>query len=160
MPTVQATYGERIPQAVAGQVANMTTFDADTRIVETPAGIGFGVAVSQGTADKQVLLGGASAAVFVGISMRDVTLDDPTNTDEYQEGENAAILTRGDIWVTTGGAVSAGDEVVFDGTTGVLSSAAPGAGVSPFAIAGARWMTSAGNGELAIVRLSGELPSA
>lgn len=157
MAVVQNSYSETHRKAVAGMVANMTNYDADTGIVETAGGIGFGLAVSQGTADDGILIGASAAAKFRGISIRDVTLA-PGDNDKYQRYANISVLTEGDIWVTTGGAVNAGDDVTFDSGTGVLSSAASSG--TQFTISGARWMTSAGSGELAVVRLSGHLPSA
>lgn len=156
MAVVQSTYTENIRPAVAGQVANMTAWDGDTRNVETAAGIPFGVAVGQGAAAKGAVLGAAAAEDFVGISIRDVTLD-PRDGDKYRLNANIAVLTEGDIWVVTGGAVAPGDAVSFAGATGVLSAAAAGAG--QFVIPGARWMTAAANGALAIVRLGGALPA-
>lgn len=155
MAVVQSTYSENISRALPGMPAD-ADYSADTRIVETEAGIGFGVAVSQGTNDNGALIGAAAAADFVGVSIRDKTV--PDGTDSYADGANIGVMTRGDIWITTGGDVVAGDDVTFVATTGVLSSAA--ASGSQFAITGARWMTSAASGALALLRLGGALPSA
>lgn len=157
MAVVQNSYSETQRRAIAGMVANMTNYDADTCIVETAAGIGFGLACGQGTADNGAVLGATAATDFRGISIRDVTLA-PEDEDKYQEDANIALLTEGDIWVTTGGVVEAGDDVTFSSTTGVLSTVA--ASGSQFTITGARWMTSAGSGALAVVRLSGHVPAA
>lgn len=158
MSIVQSTYVENQPIAQAGMLAS-SDHSVDTRICETAAGIAYGVAVSQGSADAGAVIGGASAAVFVGISVQDMSVEnDPANSDEYPRYANMGVMTRGDIWVVTGGIVAAGGDVTFASTTGVLSSAATGG--SQFAIAGARWMTSAASGALAKVRLSGSLPSA
>lgn len=155
MAVVQSTYSENISRALPGMPAD-ADYSADTRIVETEAGIGFGVAVSQGTNDNGALIGAAAAADFVGVSIRDKTV--PDGTDSYADGANIGVMTRGDIWITTGGDVVAGDDVTFVATTGVLSSAATSG--SQFAISGARWMTSASSGALALLRLGGALPSA
>lgn len=157
MAVVQNSYTENIRPAVAGMVANMTNSDADTRNVETVAGIGFGLAVGQGAAARGAILGAAAAAGFVGISIRDITLD-PRDGDKYGQNASIAVLTEGDIWVMTGGAVAFGADVTFESTTGVLSSAA--ASGTQFVIAGARWMTPTAGAGLAIVRLSGHLPAA
>lgn len=157
MAVVQSTYSENIRPAVAGMVANMTSWDADTRLVETAAGIPFGVAVGQGAAARGAVLGAAAAAGFVGISMRDVT-NDTIPADKYGLTDNMAVLTEGDIWVLTGGAVTVGADVTFDSVTGVLSSAA--ASGTQFVIAGARWQTPTGGAALAVVRLGGVLPAA
>ena len=159
MPTVQSSYSENIAVAQNGMAAN-ADFSADTRICETSAGIGFGKAVSQGSADKGAVLGGASAAVFVGVTISDKCIDNTDNTgaaDGYRQYDNMAVMYRGTIWVTVGGNVAPGNDVTFNSTTGVLSSAATSG--TQFAIAGARWMSTANSGELARLRLS-DLPSA
>jgi len=157
MAVVQSTYSENIRPAVAGMVANMTNWDADTRLVETAGGIPFGVAVGQGAAPKGAVLSAAAATGFVGISIRDITLQS-NPVDRYELTDNIAVLTEGDIWVLTGGAVTAGTDASFDSTTGVLSSAA--ASGTQFVIAGARWMTTTAGAALAVLRLSGSLPAA
>jgi hypothetical protein len=153
---VQTAYSENIRKAVAGMIANMTTYNIDTRINETEAGIGFGLAVGKGTADKGAVIGGA-ANTFLGVTVRDVTLVEE-DEDKYPHRSNMAVLTMGDIWVTVGGNVADGENVTFNTTTGVLSSIA--ADGSNIAITGARWMTTALSGELAVLRLTGALPSA
>lgn len=153
---LQTTYGDTMKPGKAGMVANMTNWDGDTLICETEAGIPFGRVVGQGVDPKGGVIGAAAATGFRGISIRDVTLES-TDGDKYVEGQNMGVLNEGDIWVVTGGQVTAGQDVTFAAATGILSSA--GASGSQFAIAGARWMTSAGSGELAIVRLSGHVPA-
>ena len=157
MAVVQSTYVENIRPAVAGMVASMASWDAITRQVEPAGGIGFGLACGQGTAEDGARLGAAAATGFVGISVRDVAVA-AASEDKYRETENMTCLTKGEIWVTTGGDVTAGADVTFNSTTGVLSTIA--ADGSNFAIAGARWMTTATSGNLAIVRLGGALPAA
>lgn len=160
---VQSTYTERMQPAVAGMIANMTTCDVDTRIVENSDGVPFGRAVGRGVADRGCRLGAGAATDFLGISVRDVTLApvtaDSAYVDEYQQRALAGILFRGDIWVQVESAVVDGADVTFNTLTGKLSSAA--AGGSQFAITGARWLdTQATVNGLARVRLSGALPSA
>lgn len=157
MAPVQSTYAERMRPGIPGMVANMTGWDADTLICETDAGIPFGRAVGQGTDPKQCVIGAAAASAFRGISIRDVTLD-VADADKYKDGRNVSVLTQGDIWVLPGADVTAGQDVTFVASTGVLSSAA--ASGSQFAIAGARWMTSGGTTTPAIVRLRGPTPAA
>lgn len=146
---VQTTYPTTMPPGLPGQPATMVSWDADTRVVELPAGgIGFGLAVSKGTSDRGIVLGGA--AKFAGVTYRDITALGPI-VDVYPQYQNAGVCVRGDIWVLVKAAVVAGTGVNYDNTTGQLG-AATGAGAT--AIAGAVWMTSQStvNG-LAIVRL-------
>lgn len=151
MPAVQTVYNERMAKAAAGMRANMTNDNVVTRICETVAGIGFGLAVSQGAGDKGAVLGGADS--FNGISVRDVTVMPAADgtTDKYRRYANMSVMTLGDIWVKAKGTVNADDPVYWDATTGELSATDTTDSVGP--VAGARWKTSATNGLLAIVTL-------
>lgn len=154
---VQANYTERMRAGVAGMVQG-SDFNSDTGICETAAGIGFGLAVSQGTGDKGVVIGGTRLG-FRGITIRDVTLvHSDANLDKYIENENMGILTRGKIMVATTVPVAAGDAVYFVAATGVLTNVSAG---NQGPINGARFIRSAaGNGDVAIVELSGYQRSA
>lgn len=156
MPTVQSTYPYVQQIALPGQIAHGDHF-TNTFICETAAGIGFGVAVSQGTADKQAVLGGASAAVFVGVTVQDKTIPNAA-IDGYRQYDNMGVMSRGHIWVQVPSAVNKGDDATFASTTGIISSAATSG--TQFAIAGARFMTSAGINGFAKLALGGALPSA
>jgi hypothetical protein len=124
---------------------------ADTRQVETAAGIGFGIAVSQGTNPSGCVIGGSTP---VGITRADPTLAradlapaTSPGIDIYPQYDNAGVLTLGDIWVIAGGAVTVGSAVVFSATTGQC-------GVAGTTMPNARWMTATtGAGQLAVVRL-------
>lgn len=129
---VQVNYRPEIKPAVAGLVANMVDAAVRHKVVETAAGVGFGLAVSQGTKDGGCILGGSK---FIGITVRDVTvalamvdpLSDTYNTvDTYGLYTNAGILSRGDIWVVAGATVAAGDAASYNTTTGALSSGTSG----------------------------------
>jgi hypothetical protein len=157
MGVLQTTYVERITQAVAGMVADMTISNIDTRSVETVAGIGFGLACGKGVDDKGVVLGATLTTDFVGISVRDITLPPPAAVPEvYARYASAGILTEGDIWAIVGvGGVVDGGIVTYVKTTGVLGSVA--ADANNFLVIGGRWMTTAAAGQLAVVRLTGPL---
>lgn len=155
MAVVQSAYLERMAAGLPGMIANETNWDGDTRNCETVAGIGFGLPVGQGTADKGAVLGGALAG-FVGVSIRDVTLDHETaDLDKYKLNENMGVLNEGDIWVTTSVAALPSDPVHYNATTGAWLITG---GEGP--IVGARWMRSSGIGGINILRLSGHLPVA
>jgi len=150
MSAVQTSYSERIALGLPGQVASESTHDIDSRTVETAAGIGFGCAVTKGTADKGIVLGGAVAG-FAGVAVRDATVR-PTDTDEYAQYDDAGVLMRGDIFVTTKNIVAAGGDVYYDSTTGLWDDAASG-NVGP--VKGAVWVTSAAAAAIAVLRLTG-----
>jgi hypothetical protein len=123
----------------------MTGWDADTKICETEAGIGFGLAVSQGVHDGWAVLGGATK--FVGITKADQTLP-ASQSDEYAVGDNMAVHVLGDIWVVAAQAVVPGDLVSYNSTTGRIGKLG-----TDVTITGARWMTSAAADGLAVLRL-------
>lgn len=153
--TIQSSYTERMDPARAGMTKG-ADFNAVTGIVETAAGVGFGLAVSQGTGDQGVVIGGTRVG-FLGITIRDVTLEsDQSDTiDQYQ---NAGVLDRGQIWVAPSHSVVANDAVYFVAATGVLTNQSGG---NQGPINGARFVTTAaGTGDLALVELSGYKRSA
>jgi hypothetical protein len=147
--SLQTSYSENMPVALVGQPA-IPDYEADSRIVETAAGIGFGLAVSRGTGERGVVLGGTQ---FAGISLRDITIEGDT-ADEYADKSNIGVMVKGQVWVNAVDAVDAGDDVYFDNATGALSNA------GDTKIDGAVWESSALAGGLAKVRLGGVLPSA
>ena len=129
---VQDRYRAGIVPAVLGMVADMAGSEVDTRQCETAAGIGFGVAVSQGTADNGAIVGGSA---FIGISVRDVTLDGApidvnsatrATVDMYPQYANMGVLNRGHIWVEAQSNVVAGQALFYDTTSGKFAGSASG----------------------------------
>ncbi len=129
---VQTTYRPQQRAGLVGMPADGTMASDDTRIVETSTGIGFGLAVSQGTGANGCVLGGGN---FVGISMIDVSLVrspiDPlssvlANVDTYPQYSNCAIRSRGHIWVLAQANVNPGDALFYNPTNGGFCSAAGG----------------------------------
>jgi hypothetical protein len=139
---VQTTYRPQLAPGAEGLIVDETSSSVNTLQVETAAGIGFGRAVSQGTGDTGCILGGSA---FLGITVRDVTLDrlpiDPLAAvgtllavDTYAQRQNAAVMSRGHIWVKAGGGgdtgVKAGDALFYDTTSGTFSNSASGSAAS------------------------------
>ena len=142
---VQTNYTQYILPAQNGMLADEINWAADTRIVETAGGIGFGLAVSQGTlSDAGCIIGGSA---FCGITRVDHTLalSGTLTIDSYPQNDNAGVLTMGDLWVIVSTAVVAGAAVSYNTSTGQL-----GTGTT---IPQAKWMTSAAANGLAVVRL-------
>src|SRR5690606_13089577 len=141
---VQSTYSDNIAVAVNGQVADMRLTEILSRECEDDT-LGFGLAVVQGTGADQVKVG--AAGTFIGITVKDVTLA-PGQSDLYNKGDTVAVLTRGSIWVTTSGIVTAGSKV-YRTATGTLNATA----TDNTEIVGALWETSAGSSALARLSL-------
>ena len=156
MPASQTSFTEDHGNGIAGQVADGTTFDADSMVAMTTNGIGFGVACkihNDGTNDVAGHCDlGIASNKFVGISIIDPTRD-PADGDEYPKGGHATVMWRGTAWVKVSAAVAVGDDVTAATTTGALSSAT--AGATQIAIADARFLTAAAANGLALVRLYG-----
>jgi len=112
------------------------------------AAVPLGRAVSQGTSDKGVVLGG-SLALLRGVSFKDVTLQQ----DNYAPPTNVGVLQRGQVWVEPGEAVAANDPVYFSTTTGVLFKQAGAGRVGP--VKGMRFVTSAAIGGRSLMYASG-----
>ena len=163
MATVQSTYSERHTAGVAGLIASMHSFNADSKRVQswtsetTPTQIPFGRAVVRGTSDDQVRMARTgnllTASNFAGITVLDKTLR-PEQEDRYVPGDVATILVEGDIWVTVSHAVNDGDDVTVDTDTGQFSSEAA-ASTTQVTIAGAKFLTTAAANGLAKLRLKG-----
>lgn len=156
MPAVQTTYSATMQPGVEGQIATMLDDDdVETRTCETAAGIAFGRVVSEGTNARGAVVGGATK--YIGITAKDPTLviQAGQTVDLYQRYSAMAVLLEGDIWVRPVAAVTHGSAATYDGTTGQLNPATAGV-----AMAGSRYLTSAGAGALALLRLTAPGPGA
>jgi hypothetical protein len=142
----QTAYADRPVMGLEGQIWDMTDNNAVvSRLVETVAGIGFGKAVIQGTADAQVKLG--AAGVYIGVTVIDRTLL-PEDADTYAQNTSAAVLIKGSFLAKPIEAVVAGDPV-YRTATGTLGKTASGNTL----IANAMWETSAAANGIAVIRL-------
>ena len=148
---LQSVYNRYQPNAQVGMLADMVAFAGDSRIIETAAGIGFGLAVSQGVNDDGCIIGGSAP---VGVTCADATLPQAagiTTVDKYSQYDNAGILVMGDIWVYAYASVTPATAVVFEAATGKF-------GIAGTTYPNARWMMtvvgSAGTPVLAVLRLA------
>jgi predicted RecA/RadA family phage recombinase len=153
---LQTNYPDNLAAAFAGMVANLEPSVLVSRLVETEAGIGFGVPVIQGTADDEINVVAASTDDPVGITVR--VNDQVSNL--YPKGASAMIMTQGVMWVTVtdAGGVAAGDPVWVAVATGTFSNADAGSSGS-LRLAGCRWESSAANGALAKIRVNMDVPA-
>jgi hypothetical protein len=136
---VQQFYRPTILPGLPGMISDMSKSDVTSRLCETAAGIGFGLAVSYGVqSDSGCVIGGAN---FIGISVRDITLNrvpiDPLAAltsegypvDTYLQRMNMGVMTRGHIWVRAGATAAPGGALFYN-AAGVLCSAAGGSAAS------------------------------
>jgi hypothetical protein len=102
-----------------------------SRVVETAAGIGFGLVVSRGTdKDKQIGVGGA---VPFGITLRGHEYGNDGADEAYDLYDMAPVLRSGYVWVYLTDSGSAGSTLHYNTTTGVigLGSASTGEALLP-----------------------------
>lgn len=146
MPAVFTNYPATMRPAVAGMRATEFPAKFISRNVEPADGIGFGVAVAQGTRDESCVVAGAATTEgdFLGFTVIERTTR-PDNPDRFGQYESARIMTEGDLWVAVGGAVGAGDPVH------VLAGGAVG-NAGGFAIPGARFESSTTGAGIAKIR--------
>lgn len=155
---LQTSYNQYAPVAQVGLVGDMNLANIDTRICDDPSGdgVGFGLAVSQGTlhGDKSAAIGQISGGAFVGITIADQTLIASTTAlvDKYVDTDNMGVLTFGTIWVSPATDVVVGTQAYFNDETGELGgSSIPNA----VAIVGSRWVDSKPNTDQPTLNFNG-----
>ena len=102
MPVLQTSYSNDQAVAYAGMVGNGETSNRITRTVETSGGIGFGVPVYRGTGDHGCTSTVGTLATLLGFTIA-TSAQAPVageDADEYQQYDNANIMTSGAIYVT------------------------------------------------------------
>ncbi|WP_072389859.1 DUF2190 family protein [Hyphomicrobium sp. CS1GBMeth3] len=144
MGNVQPNYNAAPDIGYEGQIADMRSYEAVSRICED-ATLAFGRAVIRGTADNQVKVG--AAGKFVGITMRDITLP-AANNDAYKQGNTVAVMTRGTMFAIPGANVADGDAVYYT-ATGALTNVATDNTLIPNAV----WERTTSSGNLGLIRL-------
>ena len=115
--SVQTTYGD-IGAAFAGLIYDINPRTITTGVVETAAGINFGLGLVRGTAGAQVLLPTSGTDIFLGFSVYSAHYELSRSTlgvsgTEITVPENDAlnVMRQGAIYVETEVTVAAGDPV-------------------------------------------------
>lgn len=128
MSVLQSNFTETVAKAYAGMVANGETSNRISRTVEDAAGIAFGKPVYRGSGDHGCTGTVGTLATFLGFTIATSALAPSTDADEYQQYDNAAIMTSGAIYVTVVGAVTDGAAITIgagaDLADGIGSTAA------------------------------------
>lgn len=154
MPAVQTTYGTEQAAAYDGMIVNTEPNNLISRDVEAAA-VGFGLAVKQGTADRQCQAATASADLFRGITVRDQSSHG--NADNFPVGTSALVMQRGVIWVRAGGTATVGTAaymIVGTADAGKFTSAATVATVNNLAIVRGTFDSTAAAGSLVKLRIA------
>lgn len=133
------SYGQ--DKAVVGMKADSTVDVIDSFAAE--GAIGVGKAVERGTDPAKQVKASVTASKVIGISIFENKVDEtPLYPDEYA----VPVCTFGDVWVEVSESVTAGASVY-------LSTAGAWGSSTGSAVSGMTYLTSAGSGELAIVRI-------
>lgn len=90
---------------VAGGLADMSKANLLSRTVEDSAGIAAGLPVKQGTND-----GGCTAGIAAG-DFQGITVAE-FGVDTFAQYSEARVAEQGAIWLTAGGTIAAGDEIM------------------------------------------------
>ena len=129
MSTYQTTYNDAPPKGVHGQVANAELSNRISRTIETAA-VPFGAPVQRGAADHGAVA--FTTGDFLGLAILNPAVPGNVATastpDQYPVGFTAAILTKGQMYVTAGETVVQGDDVHYVTATGKYVTTA-GAGI-------------------------------
>ena len=133
------SYGQDV--AVIGMKADSTVDVIDSFAGE--GAIACGVAVERGTDPAKQVKASVTAANVIGIAIFENKADE---TPLYPDGYAVPVCTFGDVWVEVAETVTAGASVY-------LSSAGAWGSSTGSAVSGMTYLTSAGAGELAIVRV-------
>jgi hypothetical protein len=126
MAELQTTYTDVVAKGYAGMVANGEVSNRISRTVETAGGIGFGRPVYRGTGDNGITSTVGTLATFMGWTIATTDLAPSADADEYQQYDNAPIITEGAILVNCTGNVTDGAAV----TVGTGAGAADGIGAT------------------------------
>lgn len=90
---------------LAGGIADTSDSNVLSRAVEDSAGIVPGLPVKQGTADDGCVAG-IAAGDFIGITVAEF------GVDTFEQGAYVGVLDEGAIWLTAGGTIAAGDQIM------------------------------------------------
>lgn len=147
MSTYQTTYNEKPPVGVHGQVANAELSNRISRTIETAA-VPFGAPVQRGAADHGAVA--FTTGDFLGMAILNPAVPGnvatATTPDVYPVGFTAAIMTRGQMYVTAGDTVVQGDDVYYVTATGKYTTTAAAGSVGP--LTGVFFDTGGSNGDI------------
>lgn len=147
MQSIQNTYPEKLDKGRPGGIVNAELSNLISRNVETAAGIGFGVVVQRGTNDDQIAAFAGGTPLGITVRERSTNANTP---DKFAQYDSARVMTKGPIFVNSAEAVTAGNGVFVDNTTGALYNAtAAGRTQLPNAV----WDTTTSAAGLAVVAL-------
>lgn len=124
MPTVQSTWNDAPAIGFPGQVASGERDNVISRIVEDAAGLAFGKFGWRGTGDRGVIIA-ATAGGLLGVCIADhgmAIIPGGVAADIVPQGRNAALMSKGAVYVTVGSDVTDGAQVYVTPTGGTITA--------------------------------------
>lgn len=148
-------YALYMDKAFAGMLYDLSAHTVDSFAVEDADGIGTAAAVIRGTDPEQQVK--AASATGDGAKVIGVTLHthiEPPEDDKkyYPQHYTVPVVTRGRLWVQTGGAVNAGDEAHLKLADGTFVKDAVATGIEALGC-GAKFITSCDKAGLAVIEI-------
>lgn len=115
-------YQQGMAPGFPGMKANTTADVVDSFACE--GGVNPGEPVVRGTDPEHQAKKAAASGKPIGIALH-IHKEPPESDAEayFPDGYSLSILTSGDVWVTAGGDVAAGDPVAYDTTKGFVKGA-------------------------------------
>lgn len=125
--TIQSTYLTDYAQGFPGMLADGTTQNRVTGIVQDAAGIAFGIAAFQSGATDGKAITATPGTKFRGVTIQNVGIVAPVGgtVDVYPQYASASLLDMGDIWVTAGSNTTPG-AAVYVTSAGAFTATASG----------------------------------
>ncbi len=149
MSVTQSNFSQYAAIGYHGQLNTDFPWWADSFHAEGGA-IGFGVAVSRGTADKQAVLGGATAGALIGVTVRTQAVEnDIDGVSAYTQSRAMSVLKKGRMLVKVSDGSANGAQVYVVPATGELVSTS----TDNVALAGASFVRTAAPGEISEIEL-------
>lgn len=148
-------YALYMDKAFAGMQYDLSAHTVDSFAVEDADGIGAAAAVIRGT-DPEHQVKAASAtgdgAKVIGVTLHTHIEPPEAGKKYYPQNYTVPVVTRGRLWVQTGGAVKAGEEAHIKLADGTFVSDAVASGIEALGC-GAKFITSCDKAGLAVIEI-------
>lgn len=148
----QTTYAERHSKGFPGMIA--TTSPSTLSSCNAEEAVLFGAVVVKGTGDrdgKSPNANGENAYKGIAVSEVSARLAAANTPDRFNVGDEIRYMEKGDIWVTAGENVTAGEGVYVIEATGAIMGGT--ATTNQFQIPNAKWKDTTSSGQLGRIEL-------
>lgn len=155
---MQTSINTTTTKSFEGQLGDIGFNDIATN--QAQENVPFGRGLVNGGEEIAVIPSSTGSTVFEGVSLHSYEVElDSNNVRQYVDGDAINTLKRGRVWVKSEAAIAIGDPVYLrhtaNGATklpGMFTDNADNG--KCYLLTGARWLTSCGAGELALLEVS------